>query len=236
MLQYFSQVERKEIMITCSFCHTDSPDDSRFCKNCGQPFNQATATSSSPEFSSESLSPPLRSKAIPQSSQVYQNSVVFQKDKNRRTLLIIGSIVLVVVIIGFFIYRAATPSLPSDALTALQQYVASQYPPSNTIIVPSSWQVSSAQEISNPQTVQSNANQAWCVTISPPIEYYVDEPAVNTHLKVYHDNFLVWEVGIAWYAHEPLSGITAFRNFGCSNGDTSVGNQCATLSYADCKP
>lgn len=152
MLHNFFQVEGKEIMITCSFCHTGSPDDSRFCKNCGRPFDQTTATPSSPEFSSATSSSPLQSEAIPKSSQVYQNSVVSQKDKNR------------------------------------------------------------------------------------PIEYYVDEPAIETHTKIYHDNFLVWEVGIAWYAHEPLSGIQAFRNLGCSNGDTSVGNQCASLSYADCKP
>jgi|GEM_PF-7093139 len=223
-------------MITCSSCHTDSPDDSRFCRNCGRPLNQATAASRSLESSPVSPLPSSQSEIAPQNPPVYQNSLVSQADKSKRNLLIIVSIVVIVAIVGYFIYRVTSPSLPSDALTALQQYVARKYPPSTTIIVPSSWQVSSAQEIANPQAVQSNANQAWCVTVSPPIEYYVNEPALGAPDKVYHDNFLVWESGIAWYAHEPLSGITAFRNLGCSNGDTSVGNQCASLSNADCKP
>lgn len=160
---------------------------------------------------------------------------MIDRSNRQRSIIIIG-VVAVVIIAAYIGYQYYSSQLPSGGLTALQQHISQTYQSSQYQTIPS-WSVSSAQKATNPQVLNQNANETWCVTISPPIEYYFNPGSPYIPVKYIADNFIVYRIGAAWYADNPRD-MNDLLDLGCTNGDSSQfsANLCANSTPSECQP
>jgi hypothetical protein len=205
----------------CLYCHSESPEDSRFCRICGRSF----ASPHVEEIPSDAQSP-----AIGNQQQAFSNysvglkqfsaKISNLKSTQRRNLIIYAAIgVTVVIALIIYLFASANP-LPAAAQSSLQQaasldvtaYTNAYYDehnesaPSNATTP--SWSISAIQKASDPEQSYM-VSEAWCVVIT------FSDPAGNR----VEDDILISSWNGGWISGHASD--QTFQNVGCTIGTSS---------------